>query len=246
MSPGLSAPKASPVSASHSAPSRAPRHSPHPRDLYSQILGLLRPPSVSRTGDLSLLSLQLTYWVIRHAFPRIKEDPRGEKWRHSCFSHWGPLGTQLLPRLHPSLHFLVLPLALWLSSGSASVVTVVLTYPTAENMGTRGMLTPGWGGCKALGGLWGPWASPPSFLYALCLEGRNPRSCDLGRPSGRCSHFCSWWPFFWLLGWDRWVTIPIPDRVAHLTKPPTVLDLLLSSNLWTSSHPHQVYMFDAA
>ena len=33
------------------------------------------------------------------------------------------------------------------------------------------------------------WAlSLPSFLYALCLEGRNPSSCDLGRPSGRCSH----------------------------------------------------------
>ena len=28
------------------------------------------------------------------------------------------------------------------------MVTVVLTYPTAENMGTRGMLTPGWGGAK--------------------------------------------------------------------------------------------------
>ena len=55
MSPGLSVPKASPVSASHLAPSRAPRHSPHPRDLYSRIQGLLRPPSVSRTGAMSLI-----------------------------------------------------------------------------------------------------------------------------------------------------------------------------------------------
>ena len=35
--------------------------------------------------------------------------------------------------------------------------SVVLTYPTAENMVTRGMLTPGWGkhSSAALGGLWG-------------------------------------------------------------------------------------------
>ena len=32
------------------------------------------------------------------------------------------------------------------------MVTAVLPYPTAGNMGTRGVLTPGWG-CTALGGL---------------------------------------------------------------------------------------------
>ena len=54
------------------------------------------------------------------------------------------------------------------------MVTVVLTYPTAENMGTRGVLTPGWGehsSGRPVGTL-----SLPSFLPLCFVSGRkNPQ-----------------------------------------------------------------------
>ena len=67
------------------------------------------------------------------------------------------------------------------------MVTVVLTYPTAENMDTRGMLTPGRGvrsSGRSVGAL-----ILPSFLPLCFVSGRKkPSSCDVDRTSGRCSH----------------------------------------------------------
>ena len=54
VSPGLTAPRASVVSASPLAPSRAPHRGPHARVLCSQILGLLQPLSFPSTGAMSL------------------------------------------------------------------------------------------------------------------------------------------------------------------------------------------------
>ena len=53
------------------------------------------------------------------------------------------------------------------------MVTAVLTYPTAGNMGTRGVLTPGWG-CTALGGL-GVTEPPLLPSSMLCVwKGETP------------------------------------------------------------------------
>ena len=53
------------------------------------------------------------------------------------------------------------------------MVTAVLTYPTAGNMGTRGVLIPGWG-CTALGGL-GVTEPPLLPSSMLCVwKGETP------------------------------------------------------------------------
>lgn len=74
-----------------------------------------------------------------------------------ALSHWRASGDPASTSgLQHSLHLLAAPPALvtlqWEGKCGDSVV---LTYPTAENMGPRGMLIPwGWGK-TALGGLWG-------------------------------------------------------------------------------------------
>ena len=197
MSPGLSAPKASPVSASHLAPSRAPRHSPHPRDLYSRIQGLLRPPSVSRTGAMSLIPAAHLSGNSA-CFPQNQRPKRGE------------MKTLLLQSLRASGDPAPSPAAPRppLSCSSSCFVTQRWEskcgdhrshLSQAENMGTSGVLTPSWGDAQLWEVCWG--SEPPLLLSSmLCVwKGETPAAlswanlppwAETAAPHLHHSHLC--------------------------------------------------------